>query len=215
MAGIASLIGGNSAKTDRNQQLADQSGLINLSNYSQGQGEPAQTSGQNLVGQAGDYFGRLLKAGRTETMQNAAPAINNTLSAADAQRRREALTGTGRTGGTVEADRNAASDVNSNIGNIVNQTTQSEKATGAQGSLQAGNAELENSLRMLGLSEDAIKSVLTNATQSRGQSQQMHNAAYQGVANDIGNILSIPTAGASTLGYDAGNAIGKGIASIF
>lgn len=203
MAGIASLIGGNSAKTDRNQQLADQSGLINLSNYAQGQGEPQQTSGQGLVGQAGDYFSRLLRSGRTETMQNAAPAINNTLSAADAERRREALTGTGRTGGTVEADRNAGSATDSNIANIVNNTTQQEKATGAQGSLAAGSTQLQNSLAMLGLSEDAIKAVMKNSTDSRATSQDIHNGAYQGVASDIGHILTLPTAapfGVGTIG---------------
>lgn len=203
MSGIASLIGGNSAKTDRKQELDARDQTRSIFNYALPQAEQSQASGSNLEGQAGDYFGRLLRAGRTETTQNAAPALNANLSAADAAKRREALTGTGRTGGTAEADRAAEGTTEAGNADIIAKTEGQEKQVGAQGAEQVGSDQQRQALGLLGLSDQAISQLLSNTTQSRTDSQQIHNASYDRVGQDIGQVLSLPTgsaAGAPSIG---------------
>ncbi len=203
MSGIASLVGGNSAKTDRKQELDARDQTRNIFNYALPEGKSLESTGSSLAGQGGDYFGRLLRSGRTDTTQQAAPAVNAELSAADAQKRREALTGTGRTGGTNEADRMAGATTDANIANTVNETEQQNKTAGATGATNAGDAQMRQALGLLGMGGQQIDALLNNTTQSRAQSEQIHNAAYDRVGSDIGNVLAAPSGsapGAASIG---------------
>ena len=119
--------------------------------YGFGLGQNQQTAGQNTLGQAGNAFSSLLSAtvpGRTQIQQNAAPAINAAQSQADATRRAEAASGTGRTGGTAELNREAGATTNANIDSIISQqlgiqqNLQTQKQiAGAEGLAKVGEAQ--------------------------------------------------------------------------
>jgi hypothetical protein len=204
MGGIASLFGGNSAKTDRKQQLDARDNVRNVFNYALPAAQTGQATGTGTTADAGkifrdsgEFFQNLLKSNRSDTAQQAAPAINANLDAADAIKRREAITGTGRTGGTAELDRMAASDTSGKNADIVNQTLNTNKAIGSSGELQAGQGlasvgseQLRNSLQMLGLSESAISTLLGDTTKSRVDSQNLHNSPYDRVASDVGSAIA-------------------------
>ena len=80
---------------------------------------------------------------------------------------------------------------------ILNTTLNQNKQVGGQGVLASGqglaavgNDQLANSLRMLGISEDAISTLLGDTTKSRTQSQDLHNSAVDRAASSWGNIVS-------------------------
>jgi len=204
MGGVASLFGGNSAKTDRKQQLDARDQVRNVFSYALPVAKTGQTTGAdttadagNIFRESGDFFKQMLRAGRSEVAQQSAPAINANLEANDAIRRREAVTGTGRTGGTAELDRMASAEVSGKNADIVNQTLQTNKAVGGQGVLASsqgladvGNAQLRNSLALLGLSAEQIDTLLDDTRRSRTDSQDLHNQSFDRVASDVGNAIA-------------------------
>jgi hypothetical protein len=163
-------IGGSSAKTDRGNQLAATQGEWNLFSYGLPTGQQQQKTGQGNLGQASDYFSKQRTAGRTDTAASAAPAINAQLAQSDAQKRQQSTTGTGRTGGTAELNREQGATDQSNIDNIINSTLQTNKKEGAAGLVQTGGLDLSNAIANLGISSSSIGDILGNATSSRGQS---------------------------------------------
>jgi hypothetical protein len=174
-------IGGSSSTTDRGNQLAATQGDWNLYNYGLPAGQTGQATGQGTLNTSlstlqpsQSYFDNLLTAGRTQTAQNAAPAINATLAGADATRTAEANMGTGRGGGTAPLNRNASTATNANVDNIINTNMVGGQATGAAGldqiaSEQAGigSTELGNALSLLGISSSSVQGILSNSTQSK------------------------------------------------
>lgn len=190
MSGIASLFGGNSAKTDRKQQLDARDNTRQVFGYALPTSKESDAQGGANLGTAGDYFNSLLKADRTLTTQNAAPAINQELSAEDAAKRREAITGTGRTGGTAEANRMQDSANIGKTADIVNKTGIEQKAIGAQGVESVGNDQVRRALGLMGLSEQAINSLLSDTRQSRTDSQTIHDNSYDRAGTDIGNLVA-------------------------
>lgn len=190
MGNLAQLFGGSSEKTDRKQELDARDQLRNVFSYALPEGKAQEGSGASLSGQAGDYFGRLLKSGRSEVAQQAAPAINSQLSAADATKRREAAIGTGRTGGTAEADRMAAGDTEGKVANIINSTDQQNKAVAAQGAAAVGGDQMKQALGLLGLSGSQIDALLENTRKSRVDSADQRDRLYNGVASDVSGILN-------------------------
>lgn len=191
MGGIASLFGGSSAKRDRADVLTARSALHqNVFGYALPEGQALQQEGRGLTKQAGDYFSSLLRANRADTAQMAAPAINQVQDAADAAKRREALTGTGRTGGTAELNRMQDADAAAKTADIVNDTMVRNRAMGGEGVLEAGNQNLRQALALMGLSQEAITEVLRNATESRRDSSAIRRQTFSDVASDIGNIVA-------------------------
>ena len=196
---MSGMFGGGSAKTDRGNQLAATQGEWNIFNTGLPTGNAQQATGTNTLSTATStlqpaqqYYQNLLSAGRTETAQNAAPAINSTLAQSDAARVQQGQFGTSRQGGTAAGNQQQQTNTESSIDNIINNTLQTGKATGAAGlekiaSEQAsiGSTELASALSNLGLSQTAINSILQNSTASRGQSfdiQQQEGSA-------IGSLL--------------------------
>lgn len=190
MGGILN-IGGSSAKTDRGNQLAATSGLWNVFNYGLTGGQQQESAAQRTIGQAGDYFNRLLRAGRTDTALMAAPAVNARFGQADAARRQEAAMGTGRTGGSVEANREAGSKAQSDVADIINQNLVGGRQAGAQGLERIAGTEFTNAGNLLGLGTGAVTDILGNATQSRALSQQIHDQAAAGYGHALGQVLSL------------------------
>ena len=196
-------IGGSSAKTDRGNQLAATQGDWNIYSQGLGFGVPEQNAGTGTLAQAKtdlgpakDYYSGLLKAGRTETAQNSAPAINTTLAQSDAQRNSAGNFGTARTGGTAALNRDASTQTQSKMDDIITSTLNTGKETGAKGMESVSSAEkgiastqLTDALSMLGLSSNAVNDILTNATQSRGQSQAINTQTQAQWGQLLGAIL--------------------------
>lgn len=192
MGGVLGL-GSSSAKTDRATQLAAQQGGWNI--FSQGLGFGTSTEGtgtadltaaKSTLGGPEQYWNSLLTAGRTQTAQNAAPAINTALAGADAARKQEGAFGTSRVGGTAAANREAGSKTQGSIDDIVSNTLMTGRTAGAQGlervsGAQAaiGQTELSTALASLGLSADTIKSIMSNATDSRKTSFDINSATQE------------------------------------
>jgi hypothetical protein len=139
--------------------------LSNLFNYGLGAGQGGQTAGSSALGQARDYFSSLLSAGRTQTAQNAAPAVQAALAQSDATKRQEATMGTSRGGGTASAAREATTTANKQVDDIINKNLVEGKATGAAGMASTGATQLQNALGLLGLSGSAARSLFETGTQ--------------------------------------------------
>lgn len=181
-------IGHSSEKTDRATQLSAQQGDWGVFNQGMAIGQAGQAAGTQTLNQAKrdlgpaeSYYKNLLTAGRTQTAQRAAPALQAVQDQTDAARRQEAATGTGRAGGTAAANREAGTTEQSQIDQIINTTLQSGRAEGAKGLTQTAGAEtaigteqLGNAMRALGLSEDAVTNIMNNATDSRYLSNQIN-----------------------------------------
>ena len=198
-------IGGSSAKTDRADQLQTDQNLFNIFNYSLPQAQAGEAAGTANLGTASNYFQKLLTAGRTQTAQNAAPAVNAALAGGDAQRRAEASGGTGRTGGTTDANRTAATGTQSNIDSILNSTLQTQKKEGAQGLAQVGGTELGNATSLLGTGAvGPEESVLSSTIASRPISMQANTQAAQGYGTALGAVLQALMAGGGGGDADAG-----------
>lgn len=198
-------IGGSSAKTDRATQLSAQQGDWNVFNQGMAIGTAGQTAGTQTLQQAKadlapaeSYYKNLLTAGRTQTAQRAAPALQGVQDQADAARKQEASMGTARSGGTAAVNREAGTQEQSQIDQIINQTLQTGKQEGAKGltatggeEAQIGNAQLANAMRAMGLSEDAVTSIMSNATQSRVISNEMNLQAQEQWGQLAGIIATI------------------------
>lgn len=183
MGGFMGIGASGAEKQDRRDQLAARSEGTNVFNYAFPQAQQQQRAGSDLVGDSGAYFSRLLRAGRSDVATSAAPALNANLSAADAAKRRESLTGTGRTGGATEADRMLSGETAANNANIINQTMQQQKQQGGEGTLQAGSQTLSNAMQMLGLSEDQIKALMKETGESRVDSRKISNESAKAISN--------------------------------
>jgi hypothetical protein len=203
-------IGGSSAKTDRATQLAAQQGQWGIFNQGMGMGQAGETTANQTLATAGkmltqpaQYFQNLLTGGRTQTAQQAAPAIAAVTAQEDAARRQEAAFGTDRSGGTQAANREAGTAAQSQIDQIINQTQQQGRQAGAQGLTQVagletelGSDQMRNALSQLGLSEDAINAILSNATTSRQISNQMNLQAQEQWGQLAGMMLMMGFGGA-------------------
>lgn len=196
-------IGHSSAKTDRGNQLAATQGDWNIFNYGLPAGQEGQkTGGTDLtnakatLGQSTDYWSKLLTAGRTDTAQRSAPAVNQVLSNATATRNAEGTFGTDRTGGTVALNREAGEKSGSKIDDIINNTLNTGKEQGAEGlknsaGLQSsiGATELNNALQLLGLSSSSVNAILKNATDSRPISNAINLQTQEQWGQLIGGLL--------------------------
>ena len=198
-------VGGSSAKTDRATQLSAQGGLQNIFNYGLPTGQAQQATGQTdltsakgTLGQAKDYFSSLMRPGRTVAAQQSAPAVQAAQAQGDAARTAAGSQGTGRTGGTAAINREAGTTTAKGIDDIISQTLQTNRKEGAAGlttvageQAQIAQTELSNSLQLLGLSSDAVKSIMTNATASREESFKENKSTQDQWMQTIGSLLEL------------------------
>jgi hypothetical protein len=212
-------IGGSSSKTDRGNQLQAVTDSKNIFNWAMPAAQSQQASGTNTIAGAQDtlksaltplseaesYWSKLLTAGRAETAQNSAPAINATLDSADTAKRQEASQGTARTGGTVEANHEAGAQTRSKIDDIINQNMVGGRQAGAEGLTKAAGTTAEigaglgalgstiwsNAANLLGTSTGIQSQIMDNATDSRKISMQAQQDAGAAVGNLIMAGLSL------------------------
>jgi len=173
-------IGGSSSKTDRTNQLNATTGAFDVFNQGLGNSGAAQTAGNSDLSAATNYWRSLLSPGRTQAVQNAAPATNAVIAQSDAQRNQSGEFGTGRTGGTAAANQQADTAKNTSIDNIINENLIGGKTTAAQGLQSAGSTELSNAVANLGISGNAASNIMSNAETSYEYNQKMN--AEQGAA---------------------------------
>ena len=100
-------------------------------------------------------------------------------------KRAQAIEGTGRSGGTVEANREAGATATSKIDDIINKTLQTNKQEGAQGLVQVGRSQLQNAIANLGLSSNAVNDILSSSITSRGQSFDIASSEGSALASLI------------------------------
>ena len=187
-------VGGSSAKTDRNQTLGDYGKLNSVFSQGMAIGNQQETAGQGMIqnaqttlGPAADYYKSLLTAGRTQTAEQAAPAVQGALAQSDAAKRESAATGTSRSGGAAEAHAEAGSKTGATIDDIINKNLMGGKQAGAEGLTTVakdqavmGNMTLANAMQALGLGAGASEDTLAASIGSRMDSSQL--AAQQGEA---------------------------------
>jgi hypothetical protein len=180
-------IGGSSAKTDRGQTLGDYGKLNNVFSQGMAIGNQQETAGQGMVQNAQStlapaetYYRNLLTAGRTQTAEQAAPAIQGALAQSDAAKRESAATGTSRSGGTAAANAEAGSKTGATIDNIINENLMGGKKAGAEGLMGVakdkavlGNMTLANAMQALGLGAGASEDTLAASIGSRQLSDQI------------------------------------------
>jgi hypothetical protein len=205
---LSGIFGGGSQSADRAAQLNDQEQLTNVFSWALPAGQQNLAQGQQFtqaaagdIGQAQNYYQNLLTAGRTQTAQRLAPAIQGQLNATDAQKRQNALMGDSRTGGATAANAEANSTANASIDQIVSQGLQTGQAQGAAGLSQVGSqeaalAQQENQLG-LGLTGTATQTeedLLQTALQSRMNSAQIQQQQGAGVGALLGMALDFAVA---------------------
>jgi hypothetical protein len=191
-------IGGSGSSTDRGQNLGATQGSWNIFNYGLPTGQSQQTSGQNTLQTAqanlqpaSQYWQSLLTGGRTQYAGMAAPQINSTLAGADATRTQAAQFGSGRSGGAVSQQRDAATGTQKQIDDTLNTNIVQGRQAGAQGATQVaaadtaiGGVQLQNALAQLGLSQTAIEDIMKNSSTNYqfDSQQESQTAAAAGTA---------------------------------
>ena len=185
--------------------MSDQEQLTNVFSWALPAGQQNLAQGQQFtqlaqgdIGQAQNYFQNLLGAGRTQTAQRIAPAVNGQLAATDAQKRQAALTGDSRTGGTTGAQAEANSNSNASIDNMVSQALQTGQQEGASGlakigQQEAGLAGQENQLGLglTGTATQSIEDLLQTALQSRLNSANIQQQQGAGIGSLLGMIAGL------------------------
>jgi hypothetical protein len=183
-------LGHSSEKTDRSTQLEAQKGQWNIFNWALPEGQKGVAQSGQTLDQAKAYWQKLLTAGRTDTTQMAAPAINAAQAQADAQRKSAAEMGTARGGGTAAPQREAGAETAKTIDDIVTQQLFGGREKGAEGLQKVAGMEMSQALSMLGLSQEAIAQIMNNATESRALSFKINQAVQEQWGSAIGMALS-------------------------
>lgn len=196
-------IGGSAETTDRANEL---SGLqsqwdiygqgLNLLDQTNQTGTKLQAQGQGSLKDASTYWKNLLTAGRTQTAQNAAPAVDAAVAGENAQRTQGAQFGSARSGGTAAGNQQVATNTQSNIDNIINENLVGGRAEGAKGiqsvggtELAAGGSSINQALNALGISGNAGENVATDALGTYSDSAERSAAAGRAAAGAINSIL--------------------------
>lgn len=172
-------IGGSASKTDRSNQLTGYGDLQNIFNYGLDSGKQGQAQGQQQLGQAGDYWSKLLTGNRSDIMSAMQPEISSVTGQGDAARRQQSALGTSRGGGTNALNQQAQTKEQAQISNMV----AGARPQAAQQVANIGTAELSNSGNLLGLGNNAAGNLTSNATNSykvtSAQNQAQGQAAGQ------------------------------------
>jgi len=157
------------------------SNLGNVFNWSLPQAQAGQAAGKETLGQAKDYWTRLLQPGRAQATALAAPVTNTALDQADAARAQAGAMGTGRTGGTAALQREAGASTTKSIDDLITQSMTGGRAAGAAGLQSAAGMEMQNANQLAGLG--------LGAEQDVAQLAQAESARQAAVGRSIGGML--------------------------
>lgn len=153
-------------------QKRDTNNLNNVFNFGMDTAKRDTSSGDSNLGTAGAYFTRLLTGGRAATATNSAPAVNAVQDKADAVRKQEATSGTSRSGGTAEANREAGAGTNKTIDDIINENLMGGRSEAAKGLTAVGGTQSKNALEALKTGADAADDAEKGDTQQAKQQAQ-------------------------------------------
>jgi hypothetical protein len=179
---IGNVFGGSAAKTDRKNQLAGFGDLNNLFNFGMKSGANETGQSQDLLGQAGAYYSKLLSGDRASTLSAVAPTVNAANATTDAAKRSIATSGTARGGGvnatTQTLDDQKRASVDSAINDAKSKAAGGATAVGGTMASQAGN--------LLGVADSSATSLTSLAGNSRAES----NALHQQTAKSTGDLAA-------------------------
>jgi hypothetical protein len=177
---IGNVFGGSAAKTDRKQQLAGFGDLSNLFNFGMKSGQNETGQSQDLLGQAGGYYSKLLSGDRAATLSAVAPTVNAANSQTDATKRNIASSGTARGGGVNAVTASLDDSKRANIDNAVNDA----KGKAAIGATATGGTMASQAGQLLGIANNSA----ANLTELAGDSRKESNALHQQTSQSVGNL---------------------------
>lgn len=143
-------------------------GINSVFNYALPAAKAQAASGNSNLNSADAYFQKLLTGGRTQAEQNAAPAVNAQQQQADTIRKQEAEQGTNRGGGTAGANREASSNEETNIDNIINQNLVGGRQAAAAGEASIGSTRLASSNQLVNTGQQGQTALYTGAINKEG-----------------------------------------------
>ena len=209
-------IGGSSAKTDRNRSLYGWGEEQNVFNYAlplakslnaQGQdttraGLTTVDTGLGTLAGVKKYFQDIMSGSRPAQLAAVAPEVNAVNEASDAARTSQAWFGTSRGGGTNAANQEAEIRRQAAIDNAIFAARPGAAAETAKiGSMESqiglgkagvGLEQLNQGLRALGLSEQAIQHIIDSSITSRRDSYAINKDTrnmYLGIARNVYDFL--------------------------
>jgi len=184
---ISALLGGSAAKTDRKQELAGFGDLNNLFNFGFNSGTAETGQSQDLLGQAGGYYSKLLSGDRSATLSAIAPTVNAANATTDATKRSIATSGTARGGGVNATTASLDDQKRASIDTAVN----SAKAGAAGGATQVGGTMASQASNLLGMGETAATNVTGLASNSRYESNALHQQSGKAVGDLAGDLVDV------------------------
>lgn len=170
-------IGGSSEKTDRANQLQAVTDMKSIYNWGLPEGKSQVAQGKAATQTAEDFYKQLMTQGRTGTAEMSASSVNAAREQADASKKEAGTRGTARSGGTAGAERESGQKTESSIDKIINENMMGGKMAGAQGMERVGKQQTSTGLNLVNMSENIVSQIMENATQSRGQSNQIASQA--------------------------------------
>jgi len=200
--GVGAILGGKGGKQAQGDYFSAREGMTGLNDIMKQSLPVAKTgiatgtantqTGMGSLDAVKKYWTDILSGSRPAQMAAAAPEINARNEMDAAARAKEGAYGTSRGGGTNSAAQDAETQRLTDISNSIF-GTRAKAAPGltAVGTVQAevGLQQMANGLRALGISEDAIKSVI-NAAQ--GNRQTSADLSQNDMFNLGQTIASIP-----------------------
>ena len=183
MGGILG-IGGSASKTDRQHQLQGYGDLQNVFNYGIPAGQAGQQQGQSDLGDASNFWQKILGGDRSAISAALSPEISSITSQNDQNRKQQAAMGTARGGGTNAQNQQQQQVEQGQITNLIN-GARPQAAQQVQG---IGTTELSNSQNLLGLGTGAASNLTGDATKSYETSADMNEKQGAG-AGQLASLL--------------------------
>jgi hypothetical protein len=174
-------IGNSSAKTDRKETLKGYGELGNVFNFALPTAEAGVSLGQDLIGNAANYWSKLTSGNRPALQAAVAPEVNQANAYTDAIKRQTATTGTARGGGTAGTNRELDTAKMAEIDNLLF----GAQTKGAEQEGRLGSVETSEALNALGIAGNAS----ANLTEISANSRKTSIAANSAIQAQIGGLI--------------------------
>jgi hypothetical protein len=179
---IGNVFGGSAVKTDRKNQLAGFGDLNNLFNFGFNSGATETKQSQDLLGQAGGYYSKVLSGDRAATLSAVAPTVNAANATTDATKRGISQSGTARGGGVNATTQTLEDKKRASIDTAIT----AAKGGAASGAASVGGTMASQASNLLGMGERSAESL----TELAGNSRKESNALHQQKAESVGNLAA-------------------------
>ena len=179
-------IGGASWKTDRSFQLDAMTKMRNVFNFALPQAESSQAAGQDSLGKAGDYWGKILSGNRSAVSAAVAPETNAIRSGADARKRQLSQMGTARGGGVNATSQQLDTDTAAKTDNAIF----AARPEAAKETASIGRTELANSSSLLSEAGKVSTDLASISGEARKNDYQLNQDMVGKVSTAIDNALT-------------------------